>query len=214
MPWISFTGILQNGNFAWTLIKPKPYCSPKRRPIAPPLPQFQPTMIPWSRNIRYLGLTLDPKLLFTKHLHTVTHKTIGVLLQLFLLLARDSTLTILNKLTLYKLMIRPLLTYAGPVWSNTSQSNYRHIQILQSKCVRVIGDYPRRTPPYTTSTPLSHSSTFILSSTGWRKNFFQQCTTHSNPLISQIGNYSLPDLLAQYRKYTQTNKTPPIVDFT
>ena len=70
-------------------------------------------------------------------------------------------------------------------------------------CLRVIGDYPRRTPPYTTFAPLSHLSTFILSSTGWRKIFFfQQCTTHSNPLISQIGNYSLRDLLAKYGKYT------------
>ena len=34
----------------------------KRRPIVPPLTQFQHTMIPWNRNIRYLGLTLDPKL--------------------------------------------------------------------------------------------------------------------------------------------------------
>jgi len=173
----------------------------KRRPIAPPLPQFQHTMIPWSRNIRYLGLTLGPKLLFTKHLHTVTHKATGVLLQLFPLLARDSTLTILNKLTLYKLMIRSLLTYAGPVWSNTSQSNYRHIQILQSKCLRVIGDYPRRTPIHYLHSTLSleYIHTFIYRLT---EKFFQQCTTHSNPLISQIGNYSLPDLLAQYRKYT------------
>jgi len=157
-------------------------------------------MIPWSRNIRYLGLTLDPKLLFTKHLHTVTHKATGVLLQLFPLLARDSTLTILNKLTLYKLMIRSLLTYAGPVWSNTSQSNYRHIQILQSKCLRVIGDYPRRTPIHYFHSTLSleYIHTFIYRLT---ENFFQQCITHSNTLISQIGNYSLPDLLAQYKKY-------------
>ena len=135
----------------------------KRRPIAPPLPQFQYTMIPWSRTIRYLGLTLDTKLLFTKHLHTFTHKATGVLHQLFSLLARDSTLTTLNKLTLYKLMIRPLLTYACPIWSNTSQSNYRHLQILQSKCLRVIGDYPRRTPiPYLHSTlSLEYIRTFI-----------------------------------------------------
>jgi hypothetical protein len=104
------------------------------------------------------------------------------------------------KLTLYKLTIRPILTYAGPVWSNTSQSNYRHLQILQSKCLRVIGDYPRRTPiPYLHSTfSLEFIHTFIYRLT---EKFFQNYTTHSNPLISQIGNYSLPDL-AQYTKYT------------
>jgi len=45
----------------------------------------------------------------------------------------------------YKLLIRPILTYAAPVWSNTSSTNYRQIHILQSKCLRVIGNYPRRT---------------------------------------------------------------------
>jgi hypothetical protein len=97
-------------------------------------------------------------------------------------------------------MIRPILTYAGPVWSNTSQSNYRHLQILQSKCLRVIGDYPRRSPiTYLHSTlSLELIHTFIYRLT---EKFFQNCTTHSNPLISQIGNYSLPDLLAQNTKY-------------
>jgi len=62
------------------------------------------------------------------------------------LLACDSTLSIHNKLTLYKLCIRPILTYAAPVWGNTSSYNYRRLQISQSKCIRVIGNFPRRTP--------------------------------------------------------------------
>jgi hypothetical protein len=98
-------------------------------------------------------------------------------------------------------MIRPILTYAGPVWSNTSQSNYRHLQILQSKCLRVIGDYPRRTliPHLHSTLSLEFIHTFIYRLT---EKFFQKCATHPNPLISQIENYSLPDLLAQYTKYT------------
>jgi hypothetical protein len=133
--------------------------------------------------------------------HYLCTLSIYALGKLFPLLARDSTLSLHNKLTLYKLMIRSILTYAGPVWSNTSQSNYRHLQILQSKCLRVIGDYPRRTPiPHLHSTlSLELIHTFIYRLT---EKFFQNCTTHSNPLIHQIGNYSLPDLLAQYRKYT------------
>ena len=125
------------------------------RPAAPPQRQFQRTVIPWSSSIRYLCLALDPKLLLTKHLHAVTHKATGIFLQLFPPLARDSTLSLHNKLTLYKLLIRPILTYAAPVWSNTSFPNYRDIQTLQSKCLRVIGDYPR-------STPISHLHSTLL----------------------------------------------------
>ena len=62
-----------------------------------PLSQFQHTAIPWSPHIRYLGLVLESKLLFTKHFRTVTCKATGAFLQLFPLLGRDSTLSIPNK---------------------------------------------------------------------------------------------------------------------
>ena len=55
----------------------------KRCPAAPPLSQFQHTAIPWSPRTRYLGLVLDSKLLFKKHLHTVTCKATSAFLQLF-----------------------------------------------------------------------------------------------------------------------------------
>jgi len=172
----------------------------KCRPATPPPLQFQHTVIPWSPHIRYLGLDLDSKLLFTKHLHSVKHKATGVFLKLFPLLARDSTLSSHNKLTLYKLPICPVLTYAAPVWSNTSSSNYRHLQLLQSKCLRVIGNYPRCTPiPHLHSAlnlePI-HEFIYRLTDT-----FFHNCSTHPNPLVRQIRNYTLPDLHKQYRKY-------------
>jgi len=172
----------------------------KRRPASPPPLQFQHTVIPWSPHIRYLGLELYSKLLFTKHLHSVKHKATGVLLKLFPLLDRDSTLSSYNKLTLYKLLIRPVLTYAAPVWSNRSSSNYRHLQLLQSKCLRVIGNYPRRTPiPHLHSAfNLETIHEFIYRLTD---KFFHNCSTHPIPLVRQIGNYILPDLHTQYRKY-------------
>jgi len=70
----------------------------------------------------------------------------GTFLKIFPLLARDSPLTIPNKILLYKLLLRSMITYAAPVWSSTSLTNYRHLQVYQSKCLRVIGDFPRRTP--------------------------------------------------------------------
>ena len=111
----------------------------------------QQTAIPWNSQVRYLGLLLDPILLFMRHLTSIIHKAAGILYQLFLLLKRDSTLSISNKITLYKLSIRSVLTYADPVRSNTSTSNYRRLQILRSKCLRFIGNYPRHTPHPTSS---------------------------------------------------------------
>jgi len=124
----------------------------------------------------------------------------SALLRLFPLVARDSTLSLSNKLTLYKLIIRPILDYAAPVWSNTSLYNYRRLQLSKSKCIRVVGNYPRRTP-----IPLIHSNLNILSIRDFiyhlTDTFYNRCLNHPNPLISSIGKYSLSDLRYQYKKY-------------
>ena len=117
----------------------------------------------------------------------------------------DSTLTIPNKPTLYKLCIRSILTYAAPVWSNTSSYNYRRLHISQSKCIRVIGIFPRRTPKPHLHTTLNITPIrdFIYHLTA---NFFDRCPAHPNPLVCSIRNYSLAELHHQYKKYT--NKCP------
>jgi len=167
----------------------------------PPAPfHFQRTRIPWNPQVRYLSLLLDSKLLFMRHLNSVIHKATSTFLQLFPLLARDSTLSIPNKITLYKLCICSILTYAAPVWSNTSSTNYRRLQILQSKCLRVIGNYPRCTPIPRLHATLNVSPIydFIYLLTA---NFFDSCPAHPNPLVCSVANYSLADLHQQYKKY-------------
>ena len=116
------------------------------------------------------------------------------------LIARDSTLSILNKLTLYKIFIRSMLTYTAPVWSNTSSYKYRRLQILQSKCLRVFGNYPRFTPILRLHATLNVTPIrdFIYHLTA---NFFDRCFAHPNPLLRSIGNYSLSDLHRQCKKY-------------
>ena len=79
-------------------------------------------------------------------MRTVTKKATCILCPIFPLLARDSTLTHSNKLTLYQLLIRSILTYAAPICRSTCPSNYRKLHVIQSKCLRVIGNYHRRTP--------------------------------------------------------------------
>ena len=128
-----------NGNCVLTFTKQKPYFSPN---AVPPPVHFQHTIIPWRSYVRYLGVTLDSKLLYTQHITSVTHPASGTLLRLFPLLAHNSTLSLSNKLILYKLIICSILVYAAPVWSNTSLHNYRRLQVSQSKCLRVIGNYP------------------------------------------------------------------------
>jgi hypothetical protein len=162
----------------------------KRRPPIPQPLQFQNAIIPWSNTVKYLGLLLDSKLVFMKHLKTVLHKAMGTFLKIFPLLARDSRLTIPNKILLYKLLLRSMITYVAPVWSSKSLTNYRHLQVFQSKCLRVKGDFPRRAP-----ISYLHAHLQMIQICQFihhlADKFFASCPAHSNPLIRNIGNYTL-----------------------
>jgi len=57
-------------------------------------------------------------------------------------LRRDSTLSHKIKLSLYKLLIRAIITQDASVWSFISDSNYLRLQVVQNKSFRVTGDYP------------------------------------------------------------------------
>jgi len=61
----------------------------------------------------------DSKPLITRHLHTVIKKATRQFCNIFSLLARYSALTQTNNVTIYKLIIRFILTYAVPVRSST-----------------------------------------------------------------------------------------------
>jgi hypothetical protein len=70
---------------------------------------------------------------------------------------------------------------------HTSLTNYRHLQVYQSKCLRVIGDFPRSTPiphlhDHLQVIPIRH---YIYQLT---ERFFMRCSTQTNPLIQNIGN--------------------------
>jgi hypothetical protein len=59
-----------------------------------------------------------------------------------------------NKLTIYKLLIRPIPTYAAPVWSNTSLSKYYNPNVLELSVTTLhVSLFHTFIPPY-------HSNSF------------------------------------------------------
>jgi hypothetical protein len=88
---------------------------------------------------------------------------------------------------------------------STSSSNYRRLQILQSECLRTVGNLPRRTP-----IPLLHATfsmppiRYLIHNTTAR--FFDASSSHTDPLIQTIGNYTLQDLHLQYKQYIHKMK--------
>jgi hypothetical protein len=58
------------------------------------------------------------------------------------LLKRTSGLSVGNGVLLYKQLIRPMMNYACPAWRSAARSHVRRLQVLQSKCLRLVTGAP------------------------------------------------------------------------
>ena len=90
--------------------------------------------------IKYLGITLDKYLTYKAHDDEATSKAIWCGRALYPLLNRKSRLSEKNKLLLYKVCMRPLLSYGCPY--------KKRLQIIQNKNLKIIHNLPFR---YSTS---------------------------------------------------------------
>ncbi|GBP12393.1 RNA-directed DNA polymerase from mobile element jockey [Eumeta japonica] len=80
-------------------------------------------IIPWQRNYKYLGVTLDKNLHFRDHIERVRN-TLFYKARLGAVLGRKSKLSRRNKRTIYKMCIRTVMTYASPVFAHAAQKHY------------------------------------------------------------------------------------------
>ena len=98
--------------------------------------------IPYSNKAKYLGMTLDAKLRWKAHVK-IKRTELGIRYKkMYWLLGRNSSLTIYNKLLLYKQIIKPIWTYGIQLWGCTKPTNVRIIQTFQNKVLRNIINAP------------------------------------------------------------------------
>lgn len=142
--------------------------------------------IPWNSDVRYLGVTLDTKVNWTKHVSRLRTKGAQAMGALSPILNRHSKLSPKNKLRIYTSLIRPCLTYASPVWSSTCNTNYLSLQVLQNKALKIAFN----TPWYTNLQKLHFKINLPLLKNFILKNaqkFYKNNVTHYNNLIKSIG---------------------------
>lgn len=90
-------------------------------------------------SVKYLGIIIDSQLNFKKHITTVVAKAKAALCMLYRFI-KNKNITIKNKVLIYKTCIRPVMTYACPVWCNSKKSNIKKMQTVQNKCLNIILD--------------------------------------------------------------------------
>lgn len=89
-------------------------------------------------SVKYLRVHSDSKLNFNKHIaETITKAkmAIGILYKLLI----NKHIITKYKVLMYKMCIKPIMTYACPVWcNNTSKTNLLKLQRIQNKCLNIV----------------------------------------------------------------------------
>ena len=81
-----------------------------------------------------------------------------------------------------------------------SPSNYLSHQVIQSRCLQVIGNYPTCTPTSHLHDTLNNEPIPVIIHQ-LKAKFFSHCTSNPNPLVQQITIYTLTNLTTIYKKY-------------
>lgn len=106
--------------------------------------RFQNNIIEPATTVKYLGVTLDQKLNFGSHIENTRTKATRAMCALYPMIARTSRLNHRNKNIIYKTMIRPIITYASPIWCNATRTRLKRLQVVQNKCLKMINNLPWR----------------------------------------------------------------------
>jgi hypothetical protein len=143
--------------------------------------------IQWVATTRYLGATLDRRLTWSPHRDHISRRTAQRMGLLGPLMHR-SELSIRKGVLLYKQLIRPLMDYACPVWRSAARTHIRRLQVLHSKCLRLVTGAPwylsNRQIHNDLGVPLIADHIRALTAI-----FDSRLTDMGNPLVQQLGRY-------------------------
>ncbi|KAH0808874.1 hypothetical protein GEV33_013917 [Tenebrio molitor] len=114
--------------------------------------------IPWKTEARYLGITFDNHLRFNAQLEHAKIRAQMVLGQLNSLVNRRSKMSIQNKVTIYRTIVRPAMMYGSAVWGNVCNTQLHKLQVVQNKFLRAAFKAPCFQPSENSCTMLHGSS--------------------------------------------------------
>lgn len=112
-----------------------------RRGTCPPV-TLNSTTLPQEESAKYLGLHLDRRLTWQKHIHNKSKQLRTKFTKLYWLMGPTSQLSLESKLVLYKAILLPIWTYGIELWGTTSISNIEILERFQSKVLRAIVNAP------------------------------------------------------------------------
>jgi len=179
------------------------FCQHKSVPDLPNITMFGSDM-PYSDQVKYLGLTYDKKLTWKPHIRQVRDKAKGCLRSLRPMLSYNSTLNSSNKLLLYLTIIRPAITYGCTTWGYAAKTYIADLQRIQNIALRQV----LSAPWYIRNTILHRdlkTPTLLEYMISHAEKFYDNVVGHPNPLISDLGSYNPADFSVKTPKHLLLN---------
>jgi hypothetical protein len=144
--------------------------------------------IEWVDRTRYLGVTLDTRFTWSPQINQLRKRTAQRMGMMGPLLNRKSDFFIRNGVLLYKQLICPMMDYACPVWRSSARSHVRRLQVLQSKCLRLVTG-----APWYVSNSQIHEDLgvplFANHISALTASFDSKLADVKNPLVRQLDRY-------------------------
>ncbi|GFW25890.1 RNA-directed DNA polymerase from mobile element jockey [Trichonephila clavipes] len=164
-------------------------------------PPFQLTLfddnIQWVSVVRYLGLHIGSRLTYKKHIDYLSEKFWVTIHLAISLVGRNSPLSLENKVILYKQVLRPIITYASPVWGAAAATHMKKIQVIQNKILRLITNAPWyfRNDNIHYDLHMEPISSYI---TTLARNVFRSIENHNNPIVRAQTMFTYPHSKLKY----------------
>ena len=158
--------------------------------------RIQGQQIPWVDKVKYLGITLDKKISWAPAIKARVNLAYPALKRLYPLIAPNSKLKTEIKITLYKVCIRPIITYGHQIWAAAPKTHIAKVQRMQNRFLRIILNAPRDTRITTL-----HRKAKIPTIPEYIKESITRTydNTHPNPLISRTGDYNVQSIPIKIR---------------
>jgi len=126
---------------------------------------------------------------------------------MYWILGRKLELSLVNKVLLYKTILKPIWTYGIPLWGSASHSNIENLQRFQNKVLRTTVNAPWYIPNKLLHTDLQ-MPTIREEITKFSTNHTSKLLTHPNELTSNLLIEQGPGRLKRYKPLDLPTKFP------